>query len=233
MVEVVGKSIDQKIESDKENLDTLCEQNEFVLFDNSALSRHVNSKSQEKNDVELQLKWTYWLGEKVRNSSVIYIPTKVLKEYHSGIKRSSIHQDIKDGMRLFMNVVEEKKRVLSIQDVKGYDAQFRSLKPLKKVCGLSETDYQLLVMGAVLSESFATSIVTNDTGIIDAFSFVQGRFLGVSMWSRLYDFNNDLKKVDNTILKLIKRRNGGLSAELEKRKALDDAGFVYNYYRRV
>src|SRR3989338_7382526 len=80
-VKDTGYWIDERIESDKNSLDTVCDQNEFVLFDNCALSRSVRRKVSDSSDIVLECKWTHLLGEQVKTSSEMYITRNILMEY--------------------------------------------------------------------------------------------------------------------------------------------------------
>ena len=232
-VKDTGYWIDERIESDKNSLDTVCDQNEFVLFDNCALSRSVGRKVSDSSDIVLECKWTHLLGEQVKTSSEMYITRNILMEYIAGIRSDKVISDVKGSMRKFVGIVEEQKRVVSTDDVEGYSVSFENLRSLKDACGLSETDYQLFTIGAVLSKSCKTAIVTNDAGIIKAYSLISERVPELSIWSRLYgsDNNNNLHKVDEHTLRVMRRHKMDCIAESEKKRILEQAGFSYKNYQ--
>ena len=224
----------KKIEADRKSLDELCEQNEFVLFDNSALLRRFDEDLSKPDSVLLQFRWIYLLGSKIKDSPSIYIPKRIFGEYIDGIMRGKIYSDIKIGMEVFANIIEQQKRIISSTDVEKYSEQFQNMKRLRKECGLSKNDYELLIIGTILSKDFPSAIVTNDQGIITAYSLIQRDYPELSIWSRLYgtDTMNALHKVEDQTLRSLRRRITDKITEPEKKRILKRAGFSYENYQQ-
>jgi len=232
-----GCWVDKCIESDRNSLDVLCEKNEFVLFDNCVLSRSIGRRISGSDSVELERRWMHLLGEKLSSSFAIYLTRKIFGEYIAGIGSHAVCPQIKSGMRRVAEIVEEERRLVSPVDVEMYAVCSQNIKPLSIVCGLSEVDHQFLTMGIILSDSDRTAIVTNDAGIIKAYSLIREQIPDLSVWSRLSNPENKLQKVNDIALyKMKKRKMEQLvysERESEKKRVLERAGFSYKSYQHA
>lgn len=179
------------------SIDEICKKNDFVLVDTCSFTEPLTNFSPEEKlekTIISNINIPFWL-EKIPLCRKIYSTQGVIEEirncdfdYIKSIKKPFsknenienipyLRRKLRDNKKYRMNLanmLELERRIFKMNEnqKETYDLLYEKHSSFKKRFGLSEVDFDLLILGAAISEKKNTSIISNDIkGIRNAWRF--------------------------------------------------------------